>query len=56
VENCLSLIDERLQRMDQTFVGREFEGAVVMTRYGRQRTYRVQQIRWDMTPKTYIFE
>jgi hypothetical protein len=42
VENCLSLIDERLQRMDQAFVGREFEGAVVMTRYGRQRTYRVQ--------------
>lgn len=34
VQSCLDLIYERLQRVDEDRVNREFEGAVVMTRYG----------------------
>jgi hypothetical protein len=57
VENCLSLIDERYQRLkDEAAVAREFEGAIVMTRYGTQRSYRVSKIRWDMSPSKYFFD
>ena len=50
VENCLTLIDERLQRHDRNAVDREFDGAVVMAKYGPHRTYKVHAIRWDMSP------
>jgi len=56
VDNCLSLIQDRLQRYDQNFVNREFEGAIVMAKYGPHRTYKVHQIKWNMNPKDYIFD
>lgn len=56
VENCLSLIDERLKRYDYKNVDREFEGAIVMAKYGPHRTYKVHRIRWDMTPESYQFD
>ena len=34
VNSCLDIIYERLQRIDEDRVSREFEGAVVMARYG----------------------
>ena len=57
VQTCLALIDERYNKgLDETKIGKEFENAVVMTKYGAQRTYRVSRIRWDMTPQKYSFE
>jgi hypothetical protein len=56
VDNCLSLIQDRLQRYDANFVNREFEGAIVMAKYGPHRTYKVHQIKWAMNPKDYIFD
>ena len=37
-------------------MSREFEAAVVMAKYGPQRTYKVEKVRWDMTPTTYRFD
>lgn len=51
----MTLIDERMKRLDKTYVNREFEGAIVMAKYGPHRTYKVHAIRWDMTPETYFF-
>lgn len=36
-------------------INREFEGAIVMANYGKKQTYKVNRIRWDMSPKTYFF-
>jgi hypothetical protein len=44
-----------LDQRDHEYVGREFEGAVVMVCYGMRRTYKVNRIRWDMNPSTYSF-
>jgi len=52
----LALINDRLQRHDKNFVNREFEGAIVMAKYGPHRTYKVHQIKWNMNPKDYIFD
>jgi len=52
----LALIDDRRQRHDANFVNREFEGAIVMAKYGPHRTYKVHQIKWNMNPKDYIFD
>lgn len=49
------LIDERLKKLDKATVNREYEGAIVMAKYGPHRTYKVHSIRWDMTPETYFF-
>ena len=43
-------------RHDHAYVNREFEGAIVMAKYGPHRTYKVHRIRWDMNPKDYIFD
>ena len=56
VDNCLKLIQERQQRFDVNYVNREFEGAIVMAKYGPHRTYKVHQIKWNMNPKDYIFD
>lgn len=56
VDHCLALITDRRQRHDTTFVNREFEGAIVMAKYGPHRTYKVHQIKWNMNPKDYIFD
>lgn len=39
----------------EDYISREFEGAVVMVCYGQRRTYKVNRIRWDLTPRTYTF-
>ena len=57
VDNCLSIIDERLERLkNQNLVNRDFDGAIVMANYGQKRTYKVHRICWDLSPATYIFE
>jgi hypothetical protein len=37
-------------------VSREFDGAIVMANYGQKRTYKVNAIRWDMSPEAYFFD
>jgi len=34
VDNCLSIINERLKRLDKKDVQKDFDGAVVMANYG----------------------
>jgi len=31
-------------------VNDEFKGAIVMARYGQNKTYKVSAVKWDMTP------
>lgn len=57
VDNCLSIIDERLERLkNQQYVNRDFDGAIVMANYGQKRTYKVHRICWELSPATYYFE
>lgn len=57
VDNCLTIIYERLDRLkNETYVNRDFDGAIVMANYGQKRTYKVHRICWDMSPGTYYFE
>ena len=42
--------------MDYESVNYEWQGAVIMARYGPNRTYKVHQIRWDMSADKYTFE
>ena len=49
MDNCLSLIQDRLQRYDNSFVNREFEGAIVMAKYGPHRTYKVHLDGYDQS-------
>lgn len=56
VDNCLTIINERLNRLDKQQVNREFDGAIVMANYGQKRTYKVNTIRWDMSPESYFFD
>jgi hypothetical protein len=37
-------------------VNEEFKGAIVMARYGQNKTYKVSAVKWDMTPQTCEFE
>ena len=56
IDNCLTIINDRLRKLDHDHVNREFEGSIVMARYGGHRTYKVACIRWDLSPQTYAFE
>jgi hypothetical protein len=56
VENCLEQIKDRLKRYDEQHVSREFDGSVIMARYGPHRTYKVSCIKWDLNPSNYCFE
>ena len=42
--------------MDKRYVDREFDSAVVMAKYGPNRTYKVHRICWDMSPESYYFD
>lgn len=53
--SCLELVDEILYHKGEDAVHQEFVGSVVMTRYGLNRTYRVDAIRFDMSPAQYAF-
>lgn len=55
-EDCLTIINDRLRRLNYDAVSREFEGCTIMAKYGPQRTYRVNCIRWDLNPQTCFFE
>lgn len=56
VDNCLTIINERLNRGDRNLVNKDFDGAIVMANYGQKRTYKVNCIRWDMNPENYLFD
>jgi hypothetical protein len=56
VQNCLEIMEARLDKVDEAKVDQEFEGAIVMATYGSLRTYKVNRIMWDLTPTTYQFE
>ena len=57
VDNCYSIINNRFNKgFDKILVSKEFEGAIVMANYGQKRTYKVHNIRWDMTPESYFFD
>lgn len=48
-------MDDIVYRKGEDAVYEEFAGAVVMTRYGQNRTYKVDSIRFDMNPKSHTF-
>jgi hypothetical protein len=57
IESCLAMMDERFNRgFKEPAIDKEFEGAVVMTKYGSRRTYKVSSIKWKMNPHTYTFQ
>jgi hypothetical protein len=63
IESCLAMMDERFNRQKgvkealiEAAIDKEFEGAVVMTKYGSRRTYKVSSIQWKMSPHTYTFQ
>ena len=56
VDNCYSIINSRLKKVDKNILAKEFDGAIVMANYGQKRTYKVHSIRWDMTPESYFFD
>jgi hypothetical protein len=37
-------------------VNEEFKGAIVMARYGQNKTYKVSAVKYDMTPQSCEFE
>jgi hypothetical protein len=55
-DHCLAIINDRLKKLTPNDVNREFEGQIVMAKYGSKRTYKVNQIRWDLSPTTYVFD
>ncbi len=56
IDNCLNIIYDRLKRYDEYQVSREWEGSIVMAKYGINRTYKVNCIRWDKNPMTETFD
>lgn len=57
IDNCHAIIMERLNRLkDRDLVARDFEGSIIMARYGPHRTYKVTAVRWDLSPGEYSFE
>ena len=54
IESCLAMMDNLGYKKQAC--SQEFEGAVVMTKYGSRRTYKVSSIKWDLKPQTYKFQ
>lgn len=46
---------QELNRLNQQSANRILQGATVLTRYGKLRTYKIEKIDYDLNPKSTFF-